>query len=105
MTIIPPISPVAPGPRPVDASRAVGGTGDAGATGTGFGDTFTRALDQLDRAQKSTDELARAAATGDLQRVEDLMIAANETQLATQLTVAVRNRAVESFNEIMRMQV
>lgn len=70
-----------------------------------FGKAITGALDNLDASQRNTDELARSAATGDLDRVEDLMVSSTETQLMTQLTVAVRNRAIESFNDIMRMQL
>lgn len=101
---ISPISPIASGPSPITAARPAGGAAGAG-SGVDFGSSMTKALDDLDASQKATDELSRAAATGDLQSVEDLMIATTETQLATQLTVAVRNRALESFNEIMRMQL
>ena len=73
--------------------------------GADFGSQVVRALDDLQQAHTETDRLAKAAATGDLRAVEDYMVMATQTQLATQLTAAVRNRAVESFNEIMRMQV
>jgi flagellar hook-basal body complex protein FliE len=33
------------------------------------------------------------------------MIASTEAALATELTVAVRNKAVDAFTEILRMQV
>ena len=32
------------------------------------------------------------------------MIKSNEAQMLTELTVAVRNKGVEAFNEILRMQ-
>lgn len=71
----------------------------------GFGTALTNALDGVGQAQRLADEAAKAAVTGDLQSVAEYMVASTEAQLATQITVAVRNRAIESFNEIMRMQI
>ena len=73
--------------------------------GADFGSKIVSAFEDLQTAHAETDRLAQAAATGDLNAVEDYMVQATQTQLATQLTAAVRNRAVESFNEIMRMQI
>ena len=73
--------------------------------GGGFADTFAGALDQLSAAHQRVDDLALQAATGDLQAVQDYTIASTEAQLLTQLTVTIRDRAVEAFNEVMRMQV
>ena len=58
----------------------------------------------MQAAQDNADSLAVQAATGSLVDVHNYTIAATEAQLMTDLTVAVRDRAVESFNEIMRMQ-
>jgi flagellar hook-basal body complex protein FliE len=33
------------------------------------------------------------------------MIASNEASLATEMVVTIKNKAVEAFNEIMRMPV
>ena len=71
-------------------------------------DAFEKFIDSLDGLQKTQDKadgLAVKAATGDLNDIHAYTIAATEASLATELTVAVRNRAVESFNEIMRMQI
>ncbi|MGI4894959.1 MAG: flagellar hook-basal body complex protein FliE [Janthinobacterium lividum] len=85
---------------------ASGGTSSVDATsGTDFASMLSGGLDKLQALQSKTDDLAVKAATGDLANVHDYMIASNEVQLATQLTVAVRNKAVDAFNEIMRMQV
>jgi flagellar hook-basal body complex protein FliE len=72
---------------------------------TSGGNTFTQALDNLQASQDSADSLAQAAATGNLTDIHNYTIAATEASITTELTVAVRDRAVEAFNEIMRMQV
>ena len=70
-----------------------------------FGQTVVDALDNLEKTQNNADSLALKAATGDLNDVHNYMIAATEASVQTELTVAVRNKAVEAFNDIMRMQV
>ena len=70
-----------------------------------FGGMVASGLEKLQSVQSTSDNLAVKATTGDLTDVHDYMIAANEASLATQLTVAVRNKAVEAFTEIMRMQI
>jgi flagellar hook-basal body complex protein FliE len=90
-------------------TQSVGDGGVAGSkvdrAGGDFGSVIVNALEGLQATQNHADSLAVKAATGDLNDVHDYMIAAGEASLATEYTVAVRNRAVEAFNEIMRMQV
>jgi flagellar hook-basal body complex protein FliE len=71
----------------------------------GFASVLASSLDQLQATQSTSDGLAVQAATGDLRDVHDYMIAANEAKLATEMLVTVKNKAVEAFNEVMRMPV
>jgi flagellar hook-basal body complex protein FliE len=80
----------------VGASNASSGTDFAAALGSN--------LQNLQNVQDKADGLAVQAATGSLTDVHEYMIAATEANLTTQLTVAVRNKALDAFNEIMRMQ-
>jgi flagellar hook-basal body complex protein FliE len=74
------------------------------AAGLNFGTMVAQGLQKLQAAQNTADNLAVEAATGRLTDVHDYIIAATEANLATSLTVAVRNKALDAFNEIMRMQ-
>jgi flagellar hook-basal body complex protein FliE len=78
---------------------------DAAQGGDGFAAVLAASFDQLQATQSTADGLAVQAATGDLRDVHDYMIAANEAKLATEMVVAIKNKAVEAFTEIMRMPV
>jgi flagellar hook-basal body complex protein FliE len=84
-------------------STSVGGSSSA--SGGDFGSLLSQGLDSLQGMHHKSESLALQAATGDLNAIHDYTIQATETQVATQLTTAVRNKALESFNEIMRMSV
>lgn len=70
-----------------------------------FGQMLASKLMDLNAVQQRSDGLAIKAATGDLQDIHEYTIAANQSSVATSLVVNVRNKMVESFNEIMRMQL
>jgi len=55
---------------------------------------------QLEAAQASTD-----LALGKVQDVSEVMIAAEKANIALQLTIQVRNKVIEAYQEVMRMQV
>ena len=76
----------------------------AGAEG-GFTQAVTDALGSLGDLDNRVVEAGELAATGDLSSVSDFMIATSEAQLATEITVAIRDRAIAAFNDIMRMQI
>ncbi|WP_407344565.1 flagellar hook-basal body complex protein FliE [Pengzhenrongella phosphoraccumulans] len=83
------------------AADAVGGAQTSG--GVAFGNVAA-SIDSLQGLQSTSDALAVKAVTGDLDNVHDYTIAASEAKVTLELTAAIRNKAVEAFSEIMRMQ-
>ncbi|CPU64846.1 flagellar hook-basal body complex protein FliE [Cellulosimicrobium sp. MI9406] len=84
------------------AAAATGSTGAAGASA--FADVLGGAVDSTQQLQGAANELAIAAVTGDLASVHQATIASTRAQTTLELVAAVRNKAVDAFNEIMRMQ-
>ena len=87
-------------------TAAIGaGSPTSAASGSSFAEVLANSIDQLSAVQENSDVLAAQAATGDLQDAHDYMIASTEAQLATEMVVSLRNKGVEAFTEIMRMQI
>jgi len=84
------------------STTAVGNV--ASGSGAEFGNLLSQGLDRLQNLQNTSSNLSVQAATGDLNAIHDYTIAAAEASTATQLTVSLRNTALQSFNSIMNMQ-
>lgn len=69
------------------------------------GADFAKVLDQASNLGVNADNLATQVATGELPNIQAFTSAAAKAELAVELAVAVRNRAVEAYQEIMRMSV
>lgn len=86
-------------------SAQVAGAVDAGtaARGADFAGAIGQGLQEVANLDRTAAAKAVRAATGDLVDVHDYVIAATKAQTATELTTTVRNKALDAFNEIMRM--
>jgi flagellar hook-basal body complex protein FliE len=70
-----------------------------------FGDMLGQGLQQVENLDTTAQTKAIGAATGDLNDVHDYVISAVEAQTAVELTTTLRNKALESFQQIMGMQL
>jgi flagellar hook-basal body complex protein FliE len=73
--------------------------------GAGFGDTLKEAMNQVDGAQKAADGQIEAFVAGEQENVHEVMIAMNQAKVSFQLMTEVRNKMLETYHELMRMQV
>ena len=100
---------------PIPAIGAVSGTlptaylentaASAPATdGSGFATSLAGAVDNVQQLSATSKELAVQAVTGDLEDIHAAQIASTRASVTLELVAAVRNKSVDAFNEIMRMQ-
>ncbi|MCK9997081.1 MAG: flagellar hook-basal body complex protein FliE [Candidatus Krumholzibacteria bacterium] len=70
-----------------------------------FVDQLKNAMTEVNDLQARRETMVEQVVTGEATEVHDVMIAAKESQLAFELLLEVRNKLLESYQEIMRMQV
>lgn len=71
----------------------------------GFADLLGRALGQLQAISDTADQKVNALATGQDVELHDVMLAVEAESLAISLATQIRNKAVEAYQEVFRMQI
>jgi flagellar hook-basal body complex protein FliE len=64
-----------------------------------------RAIGEVNALQANAGEMVQRFAAGDRMDVHQVMIALEQASTAMQLTLQVRNKLVEAYQEVIRMQV
>jgi flagellar hook-basal body complex protein FliE len=73
--------------------------------GPSFADVLKESLEQVNALQAQKTEKIQDLVTGKANSVEEVMVAVEEANLAFEFTMQVRNKLVEAYNELLRMQV
>lgn len=96
---IPPILPIGH-PSAIGAAAAAQRPAEPG-----FADALRRGLEEVSALENRADAVAMDLATGGDATVADLMMATSQSQIAMDLLLAVRDRAVTAYQEIMRLPI
>ena len=75
------------------------------AAGPAFGDTLAEAVGRVDLAQKTADAQVESFIAGETENAHEVMIAMNQAELHFKLMTEVRNKLLDGYQELMRMQV
>ena len=70
-----------------------------------FGTYLKDALSEVNQLQLASDHQNKLLAAGEISDVSQVVVAGHKADIALQLTLQLRNRAMSAYQEIMRMQV
>jgi len=96
----PPAAPAASPPSPP------GSSGPAPApAGPGFGGLVTQFIQDVNQQQLDSDAAVEALATGQADNVHEVVLTAIKADLSLRMLLEIRNQLVQSYQEVMRMQL
>ena len=82
----------------------LGKTGTA-STAEGAGKFFSELVSKVNDIQVQSDKSIQGLASGENKNLHEVMIAVEKASISFQFMSQVRNKALEAYQEVMRMQV
>lgn len=76
-----------------------------GKAGGGFADQLKSAINSVTEAQANADQAVEQLHSGQAGSLHEVMIALEKADISMRLMVQLRNKAVDAYQEIMRMSV
>lgn len=70
-----------------------------------FGDVLNNAINSVDQTEKESINMMQKLATGEVDNIHEVFLATQKAELTLNMALEVKNRVVEAYKEIMRMQL
>lgn len=77
----------------------------AESAGKGFAELLNEKLEEINSLQQESDMMIQKFATGEVEDLHQVMLAVERASLTVQLAVQVRNKVIEAYQEVSRMQI
>jgi flagellar hook-basal body complex protein FliE len=70
-----------------------------------FKETLDGFLNDVNKLQKDAEVSTQKLMTGDMESIHQMMVALEEASTSFQLMMEMRNKILEAYREVMRMQI
>lgn len=70
-----------------------------------FGDFLKAALNKVNQTQLEAEQITKDFVLGNDVELHQVILATEKAELALQLTIQIRNKVIEAYQELMRMQI
>ena len=76
-----------------------------GSEGVSFKETLRRFSEDVNKLQLDAEEATQKLVAGDVENIHQVMVAMSEADASFRLMMEMRNKILEAYREVMRMQV
>ena len=99
------VNALSSGFTPIVAPTHIQGTGQSASVSGGFGKTMSEALDSVGALQNAAHASAESFMNGETEEIHKVALDQQKAALSLDLFLQVRNKVVNAYQEIMKMQV
>lgn len=92
-------------PQSLESLSGASSTGKTENNGSLFKNIFENMVSTVDEAETNLEQQEYLLATGQIDDAHTVTVAASEAQLAVDMLVQMRNKAVDAYNELMRISL
>jgi flagellar hook-basal body complex protein FliE len=88
-----------------DVSAQITGQPDASAASSSFGDTFKASASEINSQLQASEKVIEGVVSGEVTDFHEIAAQVKQADLSFKFAMAVRNKFIDAYREVMRMSV